>query len=109
MYHFWQKRKTYTLADIAKALEKCDKEELSGSDEEQPLFLDEANECIMCNWCPNWKGAIEVKVANQHVRKAKSHQEKRRKDDTGQSLGTRDIRNYFVPIIISESSDDEYN
>ena len=50
-----------------------------------------------------------MKVANQHVRKAKSHQEKRRKDDTGQSLGTRDIRNYFAPIIISESSDDEYN
>lgn len=93
------------MADIEKALGKCDKEEELSSDEEQPLFIDEANECISCYWCPDWKGAIEVKVANQHVRKSKSHQQKRHKDDTGQSAGIHDIRNYFEPVVIS--SDDE--
>lgn len=39
------------------------------------------------------------------IGKSKSHQQKRHKDDTGQSAGIHDIRNYFEPVVIS--SDDE--
>ena len=59
----------------------------------------------------NGRGAIEVRVANQHVRKSKSHQEKRHKEsgDTAEFGQSMDIRRYLQhnvsPTVICISDD----
>jgi hypothetical protein len=56
---------TYISA-LEKSLSKCDKEDIA-AEEDQPLHIDEATECIRCRWCPLWAGSQAVKVINQHV------------------------------------------
>ena len=47
--------------DLDGRLKKCVQEE---NVETQPLYIDIADECIKCNWCPSWSGSQEVKRVN---------------------------------------------
>ena len=66
---------------------------------EQPLFIEESSNKTKCFWCPTWVGSDTVKVVNQHVRKAVSHQLARIKElklPQPESPGVQtDIRSYF--------------
>ena len=90
-----QRKEIDPLAPICldKILEKCKKEE-SIDKEDQPLFIDDENECIKCHWCSLFKGSIEPRVINQHVKIAKSHL-KHWKSQSEQMEGATDIRSYF--------------
>ena len=84
------------LICLDKILEKCIKEE-SIDKEDQPLFIDDENECIKCHWCSLFKGSIEPRVINQHVKTAKSHLKHRKSllNQSEQMQGATDIRLYF--------------
>lgn len=43
----------------------------------QPLYIDDGEEAIKCTWCPDWKGSIQLKVINQHVKTSASHRNPR--------------------------------
>jgi len=92
-----QKRKevdALTPVYLDKILEKCMKEE-NIDNEDQPLYIDDENECIKCQWCSLFKGSIEVRVINQHVKTAKSHLKYRESLQSEQVQGVEDIRSYF--------------
>ena len=75
---------------------RCDMEE---NVSEEPLHIDEPEETILCRWCPTWKGSIKTKVVNQHVRKAASHTNARKKiigiEEQGPTGVYKDIRTFF--------------
>ena len=81
--------------DLSDRLKKCVQEDI----ESQPLYIDVADECIKCNWCPSWGGSQEVKRINQHCKRDKSHSKARMKlmgkDEDSTSHGTQDIRKFF--------------
>ena len=62
--------------DLDGRLKKCVQEE---NVETQPLYIDIADECIKCNWCPSWSGSQEVKRVNQHCKRDKCHTKARMK------------------------------
>lgn len=66
----------------------------------QPLYIDDGEETIKCDWCPNWKGSIKAKVINQHVKTASSHKNARKKhlklDDNDIPGRQVDIRTFFA-------------
>ena len=65
--------------------------------EDQPLYIDDGLDKIMCKWCPSWTGSISVKVVNQHVRKSKSHSHARLKRQPSSSTGVQlDISVFFI-------------
>ena len=69
------------------------------SNESQPLYIDEPDECIKCFWCPSWSGSQEVKWVNQHCKRDKSHQKACMKlmGHSDDSLhGMQDIKDFFV-------------
>lgn len=85
---------TMDMKNLKKLLEKATKEE-GISATEQPLYIDEDDEVIKCHWCGDqFKGSMQLKHINQHVKKAAFHCQKRR-DITGKGAKTRDIRNFF--------------
>ena len=89
-----QKRKEIdSLICLDKILEKCVKEE--NIDKDQPLYIDDENECIKCRWCSLFKGSIEPRVINQHVKTAKSHLKYQKSIQPQQMQGVADIRSYF--------------
>ena len=80
------------MESLKKLLDKAAKEEGIAA-EEQPLHIDEKDEVIKCHWCrDHFKGSVELKHINQHVKKAAFHSRKR-KDITKKGA---DIRNFFV-------------
>lgn len=80
------------LSDLEKCLKKCDRE----TTDEQPLFIDDELSTIKCKWCPAWAGSQTVKVINQHVRKSKSHQLARKKEQPDGSGGVQFVlTDYF--------------
>ena len=86
---------------LAKVLLKC-KQEDGLEKEDQPLFIDWHDESIKCRWCGLFKGSIEPRVINQHVKAAKTHlQERHRRLHPSQLIdpleGVQDIRSYFQP------------
>ena len=36
-------------------------------------------ECIACHWCEKFKGSIEARVVNQHVKTSQSHKQSRQR------------------------------
>ena len=67
----------------------------------QPLYIDEAMECIACSWCASFKGSIEARVVNQHVTHSKSHTSERKKrlfpnEYIDPMKGVKDIRTYLL-------------
>ena len=81
-------------------LGKCTKEGISDSDVIQPLYIDDGEETVKCTWCPDWKGSIQVKVINQHVKTSASHRNARirhlKLDAETNSQGRQlDIRVFF--------------
>ena len=92
---------------LAKILLKCKKEDALDA-EDQPLYIDWENETIKCKWCGVFKGAIEARVINQHVKMSKTHKKERqrhlRPDEMTDPLeGVQDIRIYFQPSYIAIS------
>ena len=85
------------LVDLNKVMLKCIPED--GIDEdEQPLFIDCEYECIKCHWCSSFKGSIEARVINQHLKSSKMHlMERRRHVHPDPTEGVTDIRTYFQP------------
>ena len=86
---------------LAEVLLKC-KQEDGLEKEDQPLFIDWHDESIKCRWCGLFKGSIEPRVINQHVKAAKTHlQERHRRLHPSQLIdpleGVQDIRSYFQP------------
>lgn len=82
-------------------LGKCTKENISDCDMIQPLYIDDGEEAIKCTWCPDWKGSIEAKVINQHIKTSASHRNARirhLKLDTETNAQGRqlDIRSFFA-------------
>ena len=79
------------MEGLKKLLDKATKEEEIAA-EEQPLHIDEKDKVIKCHWCgDHFKGSVELKHINQHVKKAAFHSQKR-KDITKKGA---DIRNFF--------------
>ena len=58
-----------TLDDLDSRLAKCHQEDQI---DEQPLYVDDADDAIKCAWCPGWSGS-QVKRVNQHCKRDKSH------------------------------------
>ena len=79
-------------------LKKCHKED-SVQEDNQPLYIDAESESIKCHWCTLFKGSIEARVINQHVKTSKTHLKHRQLLCAGSSqettAGVMDIRNYF--------------
>ena len=75
---------------------RCDKEEVP----DQPLYIDEMDECVKCSWCPPWKGSRMAKVINQHMRKSVSHSKARNKslniEDPSTQGVQQDIRTFLT-------------
>ena len=74
-------------------LQKCVKEE-NVTLEDQPLYIDVETESIRCRWCSLFKGSIEVRVINQHVKTSNSHLKHRSSLCAEETQGV-DIRSYF--------------
>ncbi len=76
-------------------LARCQREDVT--DQPEPLYIDECEGTIKCAWCPSWKGSIGVKVVNQHVRKAVSHDTRvLNNEDQEDAAGVyRDIHTFF--------------
>ena len=92
-----QKRKEIdplTPVCLDKVLEKCIQED-SIDKEDQPLYIDDETECIKCRWCGLFKGSVEARVINQHVKTAKSHLKHKKSLHSKQVQGVADIRSYF--------------
>ena len=83
---------------LDEVLKKCLKEE-GIQEDDQPLYIDTETESIKCHWCTLFKGSIEARVINQHVKKSKSHLKQRQYLCSGSSqdstAGVMDIRDYF--------------
>lgn len=81
--------------DLDSILKKCIKEE---DVDQQPLYVDDIDECIKCKWCPTWSGSQLVKRVNQHCKRDRSHS-KARSRENGQSQselqGVQDIRSFL--------------
>jgi len=77
-------------------LSKCRKEDGLAEDN-QPLYIDMESESIKCKWCANFKGSIETRVINQHVKTSRTHiKERQRQLHPDDDLeGVNDIRTYF--------------
>ena len=81
------------MEKLEKILEKATKEE---GVSEQPLYIDEVDKVVKCQWCGDeFKGSVQLKHINQHVKKAAFHHQKRR-DITGKGAKQSDIRIFFV-------------
>jgi len=64
--------------------------------EQQPLYIDYDEGKIKCFWCKElFSGSEQLKYVNQHVRKAATHQ-KKRKDYLKTGGGQRDLREYSM-------------
>ena len=62
---------------------------------EQPLYIDEDDKVTKCRWCgDHFKGSVQLKYINQHVKKAAFHIQKRR-EITHKGAKQCDIRNFF--------------
>lgn len=86
--------------DLSKILSICVTEDGIDDANEQPLYIDYERECIACRWCEKCKGSIEVRVINQHVKTAISHEQRRQltlhpENHPNPLQGVRDIRTYF--------------
>lgn len=82
-------------------LKKCHKEDSLEAD--QPLYIDAESESIKCHWCASFKGSIEPRVINQHVKSSKSHSKHRQllcasAGSSEESTGVVDIRKYFHSV-----------
>ena len=90
------------IPDLSKVLSKCVVEE-AASEDGQPLFIDESCDMIKCNWCPGFKGSIELRVLNQHCKTAKSHTSMRKKllgeESAPSTQGLQKITDYFRPVL----------
>lgn len=85
---------------LDKILMKCNKEEVD--EEEQPIYINWEEETIKCKWCSLFKGSIEARVINQHMKTAKTHIRERQRHLQPHELadpleGVQDIRSYFQP------------
>ena len=74
------------------------KDSLEAND--QPLYIDAESESIKCHWCASFKGSIEARVINQHVKTSKSHSKHRQllcsaAGSSEETTGAMDIRKYF--------------
>jgi len=79
------------MESLKKLFDKADKE-VGIAVKEQPLQIDEKDKVIKCHWCgDHFKGSVELKHINQHVKKAEFHSQKR-KDITKKGA---DIRSFF--------------
>ena len=79
-------------------LKKCHKEDSLEAD--QLLYIEAELESIKCHWCFLFKGSIEPRVVNQHVKSSKSHSKHRHllcaaAGSNKETTGVMDIRNYF--------------
>ena len=86
---------------LDKILKKCHKED-SLQEDDQPLYIDAESESIKCRWCSLFKGSIEPRVINQHVKTSKTHLKHRREQllcsgSSAETTGVVDIRTYFQP------------
>jgi hypothetical protein len=81
-------------------LGKCTKEDISDRDVSQPLYIDDGEEAVKCTWCPDWKGSIQAKIINQHVKTSASHRNARirylKLTDTNAQGQQLDIRSFFA-------------
>ena len=79
---------------LKRILDRVTKEEGLPEDRVQPLYVDESEMIIKCDWCKNqFKGSCQLKHLNQHVNKSASHSKKRKQiTEGGKQI---DIR-YFV-------------
>lgn len=77
-------------------MSKCIKEDGIGEDD-QPLYIDTETESIKCHWCAGlFKGSIEVRAINQHVKSSKTHLKERKNHlNPATEEGVCDIRTYF--------------
>jgi len=77
-------------------LSKCRKEN-GVAEDIQPLYIDMESESIKCKWCTTFKGSIETRVINQHVKASKSHikEHQCRLHPDNNLEGVNDIRTYF--------------
>ena len=87
---------------MERVLTRCSKEDINTPVTPEPLYADNDNGVIKCQWCPTWKGAQQTKVVNQHTNKAVSHATARQKIlgistatelETGVQL---DIRSFLI-------------
>ena len=81
-----------SMENLEKLLEKATKEE---GISDQPLYIDELEKVIKCQWCGNqFKGCVQLKHINQHVKKAAFHCQRRR-EVTDKGAKQRDIQKFF--------------
>ena len=81
-----------SMENLEKLLEKATKEE---GISDQPLYIDELEKVIKYQWCGDqFKGSVQLKHINQHVKKAAFHCQRRR-EVTDKGAKQRDIRKFF--------------
>jgi len=93
-----QDKKLESLS-LDKILSKCNPEDGLEKDD-QPLYIDLETESVKCRWCSLFKGSIEPRVINQHVKSSKTHLKERRhhlhpEELTNPVEGVQDIRTFF--------------